>query len=141
MSCCFRYYFILLLIIFLSCVVLLITYVIFFPSVIPLSLRISHLFVFVVVFLLVPFFLVFLFSFSPSPRARLKWKRWNKNKCLILFAAGGSLHKCFFSQNHCFWFVDFFCLQDMFLFDVLGICFKGVKDFHFLLFCCFQVWT
>ena len=38
-----------------------------------------------------------------------------------------------------FSFEDFFCPQNMFLLDILGICFEGVRDSLLLLICCYVV--
>ena len=88
-------------------------------------------------------FLIFYVFFSPRPRVRLK--RTTMERATISFCLPfGDLRENVLCAKLLFMFsfVDSFCLQNMFLLDILGICFEGVRDSLLLLICCrcFGVW-
>ena len=85
--------------------------------------------------------LIFCLFFSPGPRVRLKRNTNEKNNYLILFAFRGSLRKCPLRKVIVylfFWWISF-CSQNMYLLDIVGICFEGVRDSLLLLICCYIV--
>ena len=113
---------------------------VFFGSVSLLLILLHHSFLF---FLLVPP-LSHLFSFLlPRPPRALEKDNHGKNNYLILFAFRGSLRKCPCANLLCitFWWISFsFCSQNMYLLDIFGICFEGVRDsLLLLLICCYIV--
>ena len=131
---------ILLLLFHLLCFHLLVTYVvviiiiIFNPHDFPLVCM--HLVWLFLCFLLVPPLSHLLFLLLPKPPRALAKESNGKNKYLILFASGGSLRKCPFKKSLFLSFVDFFCPQNVFWFQALGICFEEVRDSDLLLICC-----
>ena len=81
----------------------------------------------------------------PRPPRALEKDNHGKNNYLILFAFQGSLRKCPLRKIIVYFsFVAFFCPQNMFLLDILGICFSGSKGLfvasYLLLYRCFGVW-
>ena len=102
--------------------------------------RVSRLIVFVVVVLVLIPPLYHLLLFSPPPPTRALEKETNgKNTYLILFAFSGIFAKMSLLQNHLcfFWWISF--VRRTNLFDVLGICFEGVRDYLLLRICCLFV--
>ena len=86
-------------------------------------------------------FLIFCLFFSPGPRVRLKRNTHEKNNYLILFAFRGSLRKCPLRKVIVYLIFGWisFCSQNMYLLDIVGICFEGVRDSLLLLICCYIV--
>ena len=102
-------------------------------------------FYFIIHFCFFSLFLLFLIFFLSSPQAPRALEKDNhgKNNYLILFAFRGSLRKCPCANLLCitFWWISFsFCSQNMYLLDIFGICFEGVRDsLLLLLICCYIV--
>ena len=90
-------------------------------------LFVSRLNVFVLCFFFSLFllFLIFWFFFPRPPRALEKGQPWKKQLAHFV-CLSGIFAKMSFVQNYCFmfYFVDLSCPQNMFLFDMLGICLR-----------------
>ena len=137
----FLLFLILLLLTFLLlCFLLWLTYVLFYFSFCPFFLYLVWLFYAVV------FFSPCSSSFSsfvfllPRPPCALEKEKEELSHFVCLsgvfakMAFRGSLRKCPLQKSLFFLFGGlFFCPQNMFLFDVLGICFEGVRDSLLLL--------
>ena len=98
---------------------------------------VSRLNVFVLCFfLVVPPRSQFLCFFLPRPPRALEKENHGNNTHLILFAFRGSLRKRPLRKIIVFflWWISF--VHNMFLLDILGICFEGTKDSLLLFICC-----
>ena len=92
---------------------------------------------FVSLFLL---FLILCVFFSPGPRVRLKRTTMEKTAISFCLPFGDLCENVLCAKLlFNFSFVDFFCPPNMFLYDILGICFEGVRDPLLLLICCYIV--
>ena len=84
----------------------------------------------------------FLCFLLPRPPPALEKDNHGTKKQLSHFVCvSGIFAKRPFAHYHCLFcsLVDFFCPQNMFVLDILGICFEGVRNSLLLLICCYIV--
>ena len=97
------------------------------------------MFLFCVIFSLFLLFLIFCVLFSPGPRVHLKRTTMERTTISFCLPFGDLCENVLCAKLlFIFSFVDF-CPQSMFLFDILGICFEGVRDFLLFFICCYIV--
>ena len=122
-----------------------------YPSFVFLSVAHSYLvlmfffvlcfhFVLCVFFSLFLLFLIFCVFFSPGPLVRSRRTTMERTTISFCLPCGDLCENVLRAKLlFMFSFVDSFCPQNMFLLDILGICFEGVRDSLLLLICCYIV--